>query len=62
MGTLAERPELSLLKKQWEKRATKCFFCVCMEKLPYMHEINTFWRAISIHRWITFMLLQQCTV
>jgi hypothetical protein len=40
----------TLLKQQWEKRATKCYFRVCMEKLPNIHEINTFWRAISIHR------------
>jgi hypothetical protein len=31
-----------------------------MDKLPYIHEINTFWRAISIHRWTTVLLLQQC--
>jgi hypothetical protein len=32
-----------------------------MEKLPYIHEINTLWRSISIHRWKTVLLLQQCS-
>ncbi len=32
-----------------------------MQKLPYSHEINTFWGGISIHRWKTVLLLQQCT-
>ncbi len=31
-----------------------------MEKLPFIHEINAFWCAISIHRWKTVLLLQQC--
>ncbi len=33
-----------------------------MIKLPYIHEINTFWRAISIHRWKIVLLLQQCNL
>jgi hypothetical protein len=47
---------------QMLSRATTCLFRVCMEKLLYIHKINTLWRAISIHRWKTFWLLQQCTV
>jgi hypothetical protein len=30
-----------------------------MEKIPFIHEINTFWHTISIHRWKTSLLLQQ---
>jgi hypothetical protein len=33
-----------------------------MEKLPYFHEINPLWRAVSIYRWKTVLLLQQCII
>jgi hypothetical protein len=48
------------VKKAMEKTRHKVLFWVCMEQLPYIHEINTLRRAITIHRWKTVLLLQQC--
>ncbi len=36
------------------------FVYICIEKLLYITEINTLWRAISIHIWKTVLRLQQC--
>jgi hypothetical protein len=31
-----------MFKKKWEERTTKSQIRVCMEKVPYLHKINTF--------------------